>query len=223
MSPAAPQTGLPGPSWWEEHVFPRLEALMQRAVQDLGALVAGSQPASGTGASGVALSGPRFVITLPSDPLALARLATDSGIAGISIPLILRQVLTVPANGTGQITIPVAQGVYFVLGDHLRGYSTVHDPAITASILVDNVNPLMASNAVTADIDLMLTSYNVLRSELTATIVNGTANPVTVTLDAPTIIVASTEYDTFWRPFFHYAYTTTRAVALAATQGGGTG
>jgi len=212
-------TSPPPASWWEQHFFPRLEAEMRQAVQDLGALVVGSQPSPGA-AGGVALSGPRFVITLPSDPLALARLATDAGVAGISIPLVLRQVVTAPANGTATLEIPVGQGVVFVLGDHLRGYSTVHDPAITASILVDNINPLMASNAVTADIDLILTAYNVLRSQLTATIVNGTANPVTVTLDAPTIIVASTEYDTFWRPFFHLAYTSTRAVALAATQGG---
>jgi|GEM_PF-2126476 len=217
MSGAAP-SALPPASWWEEHFFPRLEALVQDAVADLGALVAGTGGAARTPA-GQTLQGVPFRITLPSSPLALARLATDAGVAGISIPLILREVLTVPANGSGGFTVPVPTGVVYVLGDRLRGYSTVHDPSIVANILADNINPILTEAAITADIDLILTAYGVLRSELAVTITNGTANPVTVTLDAPIIIVAATEYDTVWRPYFHFAYRTIATTARVDTGG----
>jgi len=211
---------LPPESWWEAHFFPHLEALVGQAVRDLAALVAGT--GSGTGAAG-AVHGPQAFWPLPMDPLTVARLAMTAGIPGVTKPVFPRQVVTAPANGTATFTLPVAPGTVIVQVGSFRGFTSVHDPAILATILTDNQNLELASVPATADIDTILPAYAVVRNEVTATFQNGTPNPVTFTIDPQMAIVDANEYDQVWAPLFVANYQLLRTMAQAIRQAGGTG
>lgn len=210
---------LPPESWWERHFFPRMEALMQRAVNDLAAIVAGSGSGGGNAAS--PLQGPRAIFPIPMDALMVSRLAMAAGIPGITTPLVLRQVVTAPANGTATYTLPVSPGTVVVQVGLFEGNASAHDATITATITVDNQRSPISDMPGTADIETIIPAYAPVRNEITANFVNGTPDPVEFTVTFQMAIVDATEYNTIWQPLFYQDYTLLRTLAQSLQSTGG--
>lgn len=201
-------SSLPPESWWTREFQPRMEALLQRAVNDLAALVAGS---GGTGAP----HGPVGMYPIPLDALLVSRLAVAANIPGITDPFILRQVVTAPAYGSVTYTHPVAAGTVMIQIGPFQGNASAHSKDITATVTVDNQRSPIANMPGTADIDTIIPDYAPVRNEITAVFVNGTPNPVDFTVTFHEAIVAESEYDTVWAPLFRADYTLLRTLARA--------
>lgn len=206
MSASAPSTSLPPQSWWEEHFFPRLEAIADQAYRKY---VLGSVPIVGSG--GPAQSSPNQhglvpVFQLPLSPVVLAQSLIAARALGVSAPLFPRQAITVPANGSAQIAIPVTTNYVMVVVGPVRVLSSVQDPDVTATIVVDTVNLLFNAFPLTMEADETSPEYGVIRSSIEATIYNATANPATVTYDSQVVEVLQQEYDDIWVPLLQQSY-----------------
>jgi hypothetical protein len=225
---------LPPESWWERIFLPHLDALVGRAVSQLGQLVTQETAAvhdlaaliagtgAGTGPAGTGVRGPQAILPVPLDALLVARLAMAAQIPGIASPQSVRQVLTVPAQGTATYTLTAAPGTVIIQVGRFQGATTIHDPTVTVTVFVDGlVTPLIEFPG-TEDVAVTVPEYFPIRQQLVAQFTNPLPVPLVVTLTEETIIVDAHIYETVWLPLVQadYDLLVSLAQSLTAAEGG---
>lgn len=134
-------------------------------------------------------------VPLPISPTVLAQSLIAAREQGISALLFIRQTVTVPANGSAQILIPVAPGNVMIVAAPIRVVASVYSSQLTATLVVDGVNLLLNNFPLTFEASESMPEYGVIRSLIEVTLTNGTSSPIEVTYDAQTVLVAADYYN----------------------------
>jgi hypothetical protein len=154
-------------------------------------------------------------VPLPISPTVLAQSLIAAREQGISALLFIRQTVTVPANGSAQVLIPVAPGNVMIVAAPIRVVASVYSSQLTATLVVDGVNLLLNNFPLTFEASESMPEYGVIRSLIDVTLTNGTASPIEVTYDAQTVLVASDYYNSVMSRFLELGANAIRQIVDA--------
>lgn len=214
MSPGS----LPPGSWWEEHFFPRLEAIAQQALQDLAAR--GGTAAQVSGATGTPQIAAQSSIIVPTLASTMANAALASKMGNV-VPLVNARYATRIEISLGSYPILAYQVPvdYVALLTRQTAFRTSwHDPNATLIVTADN-NVTLFSGPMSEDVVGLIPDGTVVRDNLSYTAYSMIQNYVrnaTITIDPTGYLVRQEDYDTIWVPMFREFYDRLTQLAEAA-------
>lgn len=133
-------------------------------------------------------------ISWPIDPQTLVRAIFSSQAPGVAAPQFLAFPTAVASLGSATVTynVPVGYSLLFVGPFTLT--STLYDPSLTATLVVDGVNVLYEDYPIDQTYEQTLPQYGVVYRSMVATLVNGTANDAVVTPAAEAVLLQNNIY-----------------------------
>lgn len=134
-------------------------------------------------------------LPLPLSPATLVQAVVASQSFGVAQFLFLRYATTVASLASGQVLYPVPPGYVLLIIGKFTLKSDLHDPNLTATVVVDGTDVLYDAYPISADDAQDLPQFGVIRRSLEATYLNGTSSPAVVTATAGTVLLQASVYD----------------------------
>lgn len=145
-------------------------------------------------------------VVWPFDPQTLVRAIFASQAPGVAAPQFLSFPTAVASSGSATVTYNVEVGYSLVLVGDFTLSSTLYDPSLTATLVVDGVNVLYEDFPIDQEYDQVLPQYGVVTRSMVATFVNASAADAVVTPAAECVLLQNNIYNGIVLPLLKLSY-----------------